>query len=56
MHILFICYFFSFQHKLHQSINTYNYHGNGGTLGRSGCNNPDESIGYYDINDAVVVI
>ena len=55
--ILFIhMLFFSFQHKLHQSTNTHNYHGNGSTLGRSGCSNPDESIGYYDINDVVVVI
>ena len=48
--------FFSFQHKLHQSTNTYNYHGNGSTVGRSGCSNPDESFGYYDSTDVVVVI
>ena len=48
--------FFSLQHKLHQSTNTHNYHGNGSTVGRSGCSNPDESFGYYDSNDVVVVI
>ena len=32
------------------------YHGNGSTSGCSGCNNPDESFGYYDINDVVVVV
>ena len=52
----FIGYFFSFQYKLHQSTNTYDYHGNGSTVGRSGCSNPDESLGYYDINDVVVAI
>ena len=48
--------FFSFQHKLHQSTNIYDYHGNGSTVGRSGCSNLDESYGYYDINDVVAVI
>ena len=52
---LFICFFFC-QHKLHQSTSTYNYHGNGSTVGRSGCSNPDESFDYYDSNDVVVVI
>ena len=33
----------------------YDYHGNGSAVGRSGCSSPDESYGYYDINDAVVV-
>ena len=47
--------FFSFQHKLHQSTNTYNYHGNGSVVGRSGYSNPDESFGYYDTDDVVVV-
>ena len=50
IYALFICYFFSFQHKLHQSTNsTYNYHGNGNTVGRKGCSNPDESFGYIMI-------
>ena len=53
---LFIYYFFSFQQKLHQSTNTYNYHGNDSTVGRSSCTNPDESFRYYDSNDVVVVI
>ena len=53
---LFICYSFSFQHKLHQSTNMYNYHGNGSAVSRSGCSNLDESFGYYDSNDVVVVI
>ena len=35
---------------------TYNYHGNDSTVGRSSCSNPDESFGYYDSNDVVVVI
>ena len=48
-------FFFSFQHKLHQSIKTYNYHGNGSTVGRSGCSNLDESFCYYDSNDVVVI-
>ena len=48
--------FFLFQHKLHQSINTCNYHGNGSTAGRHGFSDPDESLGYYGINDVVVVI
>ena len=47
---LFI-WFFSFQHKLHQSPNTYNDHGNGSRVGLSGCSDCDESFG-YDINDA----
>ena len=46
--------FFLFQHKLHQSNNTYNYHGNRSTVGRSGCSDPDESFGYYGINDVVI--
>ena len=49
-------FFFSFQRKLHQSTNAYNCHGNDSTVGRSGCSNPDESFGYYDSNDVVVVI
>ena len=53
---LFMCYFFSFQHKPNQITNMYNYHGNGSTLGRSGSSNPDESFGYYDSNEVVVVI
>ena len=53
---LFMCYFSSFQHKLHQSTNTYNFHGSGSTVGCSGCSNPDESFGYYDSNDVVAVI
>ena len=40
---LFICYFFSFQHKFYLNTNTYNYHGHGSTLGCSDCSNPDES-------------
>ena len=48
--------FFLFHHKLHQSTNTYNYHGNGNKAGRSSCSNPDESFSYYDSNDVVVVI
>ena len=51
-----MCYFSSFQHKLHQSTNTYNFHGSGSTVGCSGCSNPDESFGYYDSNDVVAVI
>ena len=54
--ILYHVIFFSFQDKLHHSANTYNYHGNCSTVGRSGCSDPDESFGYYDSNDAVVVI
>ena len=47
---LFICHIFSFQHKLYQSTNrTYNYHGNGNTVGRNVCSNPDESFGYIMI-------
>ena len=45
----FVLFFYSFQDKLHQSTNTYNYHGNGSKVGRSGCSNPDESFGYYDM-------
>ena len=51
---LFICYLFSFQHKIYQSTNTYNYHGGGSTVGRSGCRKPDESFGYYDSKDVVI--
>ena len=43
--------FFSFQYKLHQNPNMYNYHGNGNRVGRSGWSDRDESFG-YDINDA----
>ena len=53
-YVFFVC--FLFQHKLYQSTNTFNYHGNGSTVGRSGCSNTDESYGYYDSNDVVVVI
>ena len=53
-------YFFSFQHKLHQSTNMYNFHGSGSTVDCSGCSNPDELFdelfGYYKINNVVVVI
>ena len=31
---LFSVFFCLFQHKLHQSTNTYNYHGNGSIVGR----------------------
>ena len=52
--------FFSFQHKLHQSTNMYNFHGSGSTVDCSGCSNPDELFdelfGYYKINNVVVVI
>ena len=51
---LFIGYFFSFQHKLHQSTNMYNYHGNGSRVGCSDCSDLDESFGYYDIKDVKV--
>ena len=34
----------------------YNLNRNGSAVGRSGYNNPDDSLGYYDINDVVVVI
>ena len=34
----------------------YNLNRNGSALSRSGYNNPDDSLGYYDINDVVVVI
>ena len=44
----FLFIFFLFQHKLHQSTNTYNYQGNGSPVGRSGRTNPNESCGYYD--------
>ena len=44
-----------FQHKLHQSTNTFDYHGNDGTLDRSICSDPDESFGYYDINHVVTI-
>ena len=55
--VFFVCLFVClFQHKLHQSTNTFTYHGNGSTVGRSGCSNTDESHGYYDSNDVVVVI
>ena len=42
---------FSFQYKLHQSPNTYDDHGHGSRVGRSGCSDRDESFD-YDINDA----
>ena len=51
--IVFCCCFF--QYKLHKSTNTYNYHGNASTVGRSVCSDPDESFGNYDINHVVVV-
>ena len=35
----------SFQHKLHQSPNMYNNHGNGLRVERSGCNDCEESFG-----------
>ena len=38
---------------------SYNYHGNGSTVGRSGCSNPDKHsaiIIICDINDVAVVI
>ena len=47
---LFIGFFCLFQHKLHQSTNTFNCHGNDSTVDRSVCSDPDESFGYYDIN------
>ena len=28
----------------------FNYHGNGSTVDRSVCSDPDESFGYFDIN------
>ena len=52
---LFICYFFLFQHKLHQKINAYNCRESGSAVGRSGCSSLDESFGYYDSNDVAVV-
>ena len=50
--------FFSLQHKLYQSTNTYIYHGIGSNLGRSGNSNPDENsaIMIIYINDVVAVI
>ena len=47
--------FFSFQNKLHQGTNTYNYHGYGSTVGRSDWSNSDELLCYYDSNDVVVI-
>ena len=44
MYTLSIGYFCLFQDKLHQSTNTYNYYGNGSTVRRSACSNPDEHI------------
>ena len=46
--ILYSCFiqgFFSFQHKLHQSPNTYNDQGNGIRVDRSGCSDSDELFG-----------
>ena len=37
--------FSSFQHKLHQSTNTYNDDGNSSRAGCSGCSDCDESFG-----------
>ena len=56
-HTSFIA-FFSLQYKLHQSTNTYIYHGIGSNLGRSSNSNPDENstIMIIYINDVVAVI
>ena len=50
--------FLSLQRKLHQSTNTYIYHGIGSNLGRSSNSNPDENsaIMIIYINDVVAVI
>ena len=42
IYTFFIGYFFSFQFKLHQNSNTYNYHGNSSAVGGSGCSDLDK--------------
>ena len=43
-------FFCLFQHRMHQSTNMFNYHGNDSKVDRSVCSDPDESFGYYDVN------
>ena len=53
---LFFSYTPFFNYTIHQSTNAYNFNGNDSAVGRSSYSNPDDSLGYCDINDVVVVI
>ena len=49
--VLYLQSFFClFQHRMHQSTNMFNYHGNDSKVDRSVCSDPDESFGYDDVN------